>query len=147
MTKSDKSKIHTVSIIIQWHEEDAEQAARNTCTSNGEATSVFKQLKAGVPHNDKQEDIQDRGTQRSSKRLLPSDRVVLDALRARVPRKKQVTIPVRTRELMATCGISRRQVQICLKRLTEQGLITRILDNVGRQDGYQYLLSQSVFQR
>jgi DNA-binding MarR family transcriptional regulator len=105
MAKRGKGKIRTVSIIIQWCEEDAETKAQSP-----------------------------------RKRLLPSDRVILDALRARLPKGEQVTKPVRTRELIDVCEISRRQVQICLRRLEEKGLIKRILDGtyIGQQSGYRY---------
>jgi len=111
MAKRGKGKIHTISITIQWWEEDAETKA-----------------------------------QPSRKRLLPSDRVMLDALRTRLPKGEQVTLPVRTRELIDACEISRRQVQICLRRLQEKGLIKRILDGarVGQQGGYRYQILEDT---
>lgn len=80
--------------------------------------------------------------EKSEKQLLPSDRVVLDALRRRVPQGDQVTTPVRNGELMEECSISRRQVQICLKRLAGKGLISRLVDGVeiGSNAGYRYLI-------
>jgi hypothetical protein len=82
-------------------------------------------------------------TRKSEKRLLPSDRVILDALRQRVPQGKQITTPVRNGELMEECSISRRQVQICLKRLTGKGLIKRLANgtDVGTNAGSRYFIT------
>ena len=83
-----------------------------------------------------------------STRLLPSDRVVLNSLRARILPGAQVTTLVRTLELEAECEISRRQVQICLKRLSEKGIIKRIIEGrgVGSQEGYRYQISHELLQ-
>lgn len=73
-------------------------------------------------------------------RLRPSDRLVLIALCAKVPEGTSITPPVRVRELMEECSISRKQVQICLKRLGEKRMISRITKGVtvGSQEGYRY---------
>lgn len=145
MAKRGKGKIHTVSIIIQWREEDAE-VADNPKFSNIEATSRSQQHKNAAVQDDRRRSIPDKKLQSPHKRLLPSDRIVLEALRACLPRGEQVTTPVRTRELIDACEISRRQVQICLRRLNENGLIKRILDGTraGQQDGYQYQILEDT---
>jgi hypothetical protein len=146
MAKHGKGKTHTVSIIIQWHEEDAEATNNAPSDSNFESASLSQRLNEETAHDERQNSTQDVSVQRSSNRLLPSDRVVLDALRARIPRGGQVTTLVRIRELEAECGISRRQVQICLKRLSEKGFIKRLLEDAspGSTDGYQYQILNEV---
>jgi predicted HTH transcriptional regulator len=81
-----------------------------------------------------------RNSARTTDRLLPTDKLVLDALRARVPEGAAETAPVTIRELMRECFISRRQVGICLRRLNEKGMINRIGDDAlsGRVEGYCY---------
>lgn len=85
-------------------------------------------------------------TDKSRRRLLPTDRIILAALHKRVPQGAQATVPVRNSELEEECSISRRQVQICLKRLAEKSLIKRLVEetNVGAHAGYQYLVSTRV---
>lgn len=82
----------------------------------------------------------------SGGRLLPTDRLVLNALRARISEGEQATKPVRLQELMDECGISRSQARICLKRLTEKGLVNRVNGEarVDNQEGYSYKLSKDV---
>lgn len=145
MAKRGKGKIHTVSIIIQWREEDAE-IADNPKFSNIETTSRSQQHKNAVVQDDRRRSIPDKKVESPHKRLLPSDRIVLEALRACLPMGGQVTTPVRTRELIDACEISRRQVQICLRRLNENGLIKRILDGTcaGQQDGYRYQILEGT---
>ena len=65
---------------------------------------------------------------------------MFNALLQRVPRGKSMTLPVRVKELMIECEISRRQVQICLRRLAEMGLIRRLTDDIGlgSQKGFRY---------
>jgi hypothetical protein len=144
MAKSGKGKVHIVSISIRWREEEAEQADGSMGTPHLEATAPSQRSEEVAAHDDKKDDSQGGGGQRSNKRLLPSDRIILDALRAYIPIGKQATTPVRLRELMATSELSRRQVQICLKRLADKGLIMRLLDGVGNQEGYRFLLSPDV---
>jgi hypothetical protein len=146
MAKHGKGKTHTVSIIIQWREEDAEVMDNAPSNSKFEAASLSQRLDDETAHYKGQHSTQDVGGQSSSNRLLPSDRVVLDALRARIPRGGQVTTLVRIRDLEVDCGISRRQVQICLKRLSEKGFIKRLLEDAspGSIDGYQYQLLNDV---
>jgi hypothetical protein len=83
---------------------------------------------------------------RTTGRLRPTDKLVLDALRARVPEGAVETAPVTVRELMGECFISRRQVGICLRRLNEKGMINRVSEDTlsGRMEGYRYrILGQS----
>jgi predicted transcriptional regulator len=65
---------------------------------------------------------------------------VLDALRARLPRNKKMTPAVTIKELVDDCMISRRQVQICLRRLDEKGIINRFAEEavLGNPKGYRY---------
>jgi hypothetical protein len=147
MAKPSKGKIRTVSIIIKWHEEETETAASNPTSANSGATSLRPRIKEETTQgHGAQINTQTQSVQQPRKRLLPSDRVVLDTLRARLPRGEQVTTLVRTRELMAACEISRRQVQICLRRLSEKGFIKRLLEDAdpGNTDGYRYYLSKDA---
>jgi hypothetical protein len=146
MAKSSKGKAHTVSIIIQWHEEDADMTDSTPSDSESKVRALSQSLSEGAAYEEGQHSTQDIAAQRSSKRLLPTDRVVLDALRARISDGEKVTTLVRTRELETECGISRRQVQICLKRLSEKGFIKRLLvdRSPGSTDGYRYQLSTDV---
>ncbi len=86
------------------------------------------------------------GTAPSRDRMLPSDRLVLNALLARVPQGKKVTRPVRLLEPMEECEISRSQARISLKRLNERGLVSRLLSGscLGNQEGYSYKISPEV---
>ncbi len=81
---------------------------------------------------------------RTTGRLRPTDKLVLDALRARVPEGVAETTPVTVRELMGECLISRRQVGICLRRLNEKGMINRVGDDAlsGRAEGYRYRIQE-----
>lgn len=83
---------------------------------------------------------------RLSNRLRSSDRLVLIALRSRVPEGTSITQLVRVRELMEECSISRKQVQICLKRLSEKKMISRITKGVivGSQEGYRYRILRGI---
>jgi hypothetical protein len=79
-------------------------------------------------------------------RLRPTDKLVFDALRTRVPAGATETAPITVRELMGECFISRRQVGICLRRLNEKGMIDRVGEDPmsGRIEGYRYrILEQS----
>lgn len=83
---------------------------------------------------------------RTTDRLRPTDKLVLDALRARVPEGAAETAPVTVRELMGECFISRRQVGICLRRLNEKGMINRVGDDAlsGRAEGYRYRIQEQL---
>lgn len=150
MAKVSRGKVHTVSITIQWREDEAEFTEGTSNSSNFNKSTQSQQLIEEANYGDlKRNSTYLTSAARSGKRLLPSDRVVLTALRDRVPKGKQVTTLVRTRELEAECEISRRQVQICLRRLNESGLIKRLPEGVigGGQDGYHYQLSKHVLRR
>jgi hypothetical protein len=147
MSKVGRGKVHTVSITIQWREEEAELAEGTFSSSNFDKSARSQQLVEGTTNGHaKQSHTRHASATRSSERLLPSDRIVLNALRARLPQGEKVTTLVRTRELQAECEISRRQVQICVKRLSEKGLIKRVIEamNLGSTDGYRYHLSEDV---
>jgi hypothetical protein len=125
MTKTGKGRVRTVTISIQWHEDEIE--AQNV------SCNVVPVFTGNAP-------TFHRSKTHSGNRLLPTDRLVLNALLSRVPQGEKMTIPVRVQELMTECLISRRQVQICLKRLSSKGLIKRLLDEmeVGGHKGYRY---------
>jgi hypothetical protein len=149
MVRASKGKIHTVSIIIQWREEDAALADSDSENLRFKESSLCQRVKKVARYTDKKSDSHNKGAVRSGKRLLPSDRVVLNALCAYVPSGKHVTTPVRMRELVATCEISRRQVQICLRRLAEMKIIRRLTKGTssGNQEGYRYQVSQAMCPR
>jgi hypothetical protein len=150
MRKVSRGKVHTVSITVQWREDEAELAEGTSSSLSFDKTAQSQQLTEEAGRGDANRDrIHHASETHSSKRLLPSDRVVLNALRARVPKGTQVTTLVRTRELQTECEISPRQVQICLRRLNEKGLVKRLLVGVtgGSQDGYHYQLSQDALHK
>jgi hypothetical protein len=147
MVKVLGNRICTVSILIQWTDGD-----------NIQEEDAVGSLKADVPVQGRQKkEAKARSGQRAdmlslvprpgiTPRLLSTDRIVLAALHQRVPQGKTVTPAVSIKELVAECVISRRQVQICLKRLIEKGLIKRISEglNLGSQKGYRYQISRDV---
>lgn len=146
MAKVGKRKVHTVSVTIQWYEE--EPVAQGAHSSAALAIVVQSQpCIAGADSDDKT--LHPQPAQLVGKRLLPTDRLVLNALRSRVPLGKQITTQVRIRELEVECEISRRQVQICVKRLSEKGIIKRLIKNteLGGTSGYRYHLSNDALHR
>ncbi len=150
MAKVSRGKVHTLSITIQWREDEAELAEGTSNGSKFDKIAQSRQLITKAAYvNAKPANLSHTSATRSGKRLLPSDRVVLNALCARVPKGNRVTTLVRTRELQEECEISQRQVQICLRRLNEKGLIKRLSEGEvgGSQEGYHYQLSQDVLQR
>jgi hypothetical protein len=134
----DKSKVFTISIFIQWNDAP-DRAATNRPHSN---RKVQGQHCLVSRTSARKESCQTRKAEPSqhNDRLLPTDKLVLNALQARVPQDEVLTPPVRLRELMKECSISRRQAQICLKRLGEKGMVSRITKGitVGSQEGYRY---------
>lgn len=135
-----------ISIIIDW-QDSADGKENILFISRQSETRQSKRKVVIAAHGDKTHSRSRRVSHsRSPNRLLPTDRLVLNALRARVQQGTQVTKPVRLQELMEECEISRSQVRICLKRLTEKGLVNRLDDGVrlGSQEGYSYKLSQEV---
>jgi hypothetical protein len=140
MTKTGKGRVRTVTISIQWHEDEVE--AQNISCNVAPDTSVqgHRPRNEITPIFTSSARTFRRSKTHSGNRLLPTDRLVLNALLSRVPQGEQMTIPVRVQELMTECVISRRQVQICLKRLSYKGLIKRLLDEmeVGGHKGYRY---------
>lgn len=146
MAKPAKRKVHTVCVTIRWC--DDEVVAEDEHGSGIPATLAQSQqhIERSIGYNEALHNVSKLSASLPSKRLLPSDRVVLNALRARVPQGKQITSQVRVRELEAECEISRRQVQICVKRLIEKGLIKRVIEdtNLGNASGNRYHLSKDV---
>lgn len=145
MDKVSKRKVHTVSITIRWYEDEV-MADCEHCNQKFNMAMNHQDAGMVASGGELQHRIIKASASLKGKRLLPSDRIVLNALRQRVPKGKQVTIPVRIRDLEAECEISRRQVQICVKRLKERGLIKRLIGDteLGRTGGYQYQLSKDV---
>jgi len=148
MAKASKRKVHTISITIQLCEDEA---MADVALSGAEISTVVQRARSAENETNDSEALHSHNdvSAQITKRLLPSDRVVLNALRARVPQGEQVTMLVRTRELVVECEISRRQVQICLKRLSEKGIIKRLLEDTspGSSDGYRYQLAKDVLRR
>lgn len=142
--KADTSDTDGISVVIRWREqvgrkEDAPLIAMLSMgIRSNEAADVveYSESKSSRPHP--------ISTANSSDRLRPTDRLVLNALRARIAPGEQVTRLVRLQELMNECAISRRQVQICLRRLTERGLVNRVPNEIklDNQEGFAYKISQ-----
>lgn len=145
MDKVSKHKIHSVSVTIRWCEEavatDGEHCSLELNIAARNSQDATEAVGRKLPHG-----VTETGARSRGKRLLPSDRIVLDALRQRIPKGEQVTTMVRTRDLEAECELSRRQVQICVKRLKERGLIKRLIEGTdsGSTGGYRYQLSKDV---
>jgi hypothetical protein len=139
---SDKSKSSTISILIQWHEDNDSPTEENPHTRH--KAMPQGQRRTEPAHDNEQSRTHQIGVPTSNDRMLPSDQLVLNALRARVPRGVLTTKPVRIQELMDECAISRRQVQICLKRLTEKGIVKRLSNEatIGSQEGCRYKVSR-----
>ena len=134
--------MRSITVIIRWREGEQEQATEITLHHGGLRTTPPGQKSRKLLPG-KEKDLPAAPVEKSGKQLLPTDRVILDALRRRVPPGEQTTIPVRNGELAAECEISRRQVQICLKRLTDRRLVKRLIgeSGVGSHAGYRYLMS------
>lgn len=146
MDRVGKRKIHIVSVTIQWCEEDATSEVKQDTVTHAPTAESQRSQKRSRVYDEKLRDPLDASARPHGKRLLSSDRVVLNALRQRVPRGKQVTTPVRTRELEVECELSRRQVQICIKRLSEKRFIKRLSNNadLGNTEGCRFHLSKDV---
>lgn len=145
MVKASRNRIHSISILIEWSEEEGGWVNNIHCSSQSVvATRNRQEVGVKARGTGKHGQIR-RDTTQLPSRLLPTDKLVLKALRDRAPGGEAVTPPVKIRELMEECSISRRQVQICLRRLSEKGMITRITKGVslGNQEGYQYGILQN----
>lgn len=134
--------MRSITVIIRWREGEQEQATEIMLHDGEPRTSPPGQKSRELLQGSKK-GLRAVPVEKAGKQLLPTDRVILDALRRRVPLGEQTTILVRNSELAAECEISRRQVQICLKRLTDRRLIKRLIgeSGVGSHVGYQYLMS------
>lgn len=136
-----------MSILIQWCEVDDGQADDSlTCNTQSIVAHDQQQTIVKIGSNERHGQTKREYAQRADSRLLPTDKLVLGALRDRLPLGETVTPPIRLRELMEECSISRRQVQICLRRLGEKGMIGRLTEGVplGNRDGYRYSVVQKV---
>jgi hypothetical protein len=137
ITLSDVSADSTISIRVQLHEDEKTQP-RN----RGQGDGAAERRRTDPTSAQKRERIAagKAAPARLADRLRPTDKLVFDSLRARVPEGETETPPVRVQELMGECLISRRQVGICLRRLSEKGMITRVGEDTltGREKGYRY---------
>lgn len=129
----------TISIHVQLDGVEKKRVLTGT-PSNGTAEAGRADLSSGKKK--RQASAAKGDSAHATNRLRPTDKLVLDALRARVPEGSAETAPVTVRELMGECLISRRQVGICLRRLNEKGMINRVGDDAlsGRAEGYRYLI-------
>jgi hypothetical protein len=141
MANPSKGKVHTVTISIRWREADEWETQITLCNiaPNPRAQSQRPDIDL-IDSRENKARAGDTSNARLGKRLLPTDRLVLNALSARVPHGERVTLPVKVSELMSECEISRRQVQICLKRLGEKGFIKRLIGGAeaGSHEGHRY---------
>lgn len=146
---SETNRFESLSVVIQLHNQASGNEPTLSISAHGSETPRRTTTDV-VALADIKHDCPDQvRPPPSSKHLRPTDRLVLNALRARVPEGGQVTQSVRLQELIEECAISRRQVQICLKRLTESGLIERLLEGVslGSSNGYSYKISQDILKK
>jgi hypothetical protein len=134
--------VRSITVTIRWREEEQEQATEITL-HEGELRTSLSGQKGRELSSGSTKRLPSAAAEKSGKQLLPTDRVILNALCRRVPQGGQITAPVRNGELAAECEISRRQVQICLKRLMEKRLIKRLINEsgIGSHAGYRYLVS------
>jgi hypothetical protein len=141
MTKGGTGRVRTLSVIIQWSEDQGEEIYISHCINN-EAKETVSKADAKYGGGTNRRHFSSQGSSKPDTRLRPTDRLILNALRARLHENGQVTAPVTTKELMEECSISRRQVQICLRRLSERGWIERLQagGNFGNQEGFRYQL-------
>lgn len=140
----DRSKASRLSICIQLNNESAHVT---TAQSHANRKALAQHYIASVtPTRKESRHTRKVEISQSKDRLLPTDKLVLYALHSRVALGEAVTPPVRVRELAEECSISRKQVQICLKRLGEKRLISRITKGVtvGSQEGYRYRILQGT---
>ena len=150
MVKASRNRICTISITIEWCDANDAEATEATFSLKPNVIARGQQnLRAKSQRNAYSDRSRQAHPQRTVLRLLPTDRIVLDALRARVPRNKRMTPAVSVRELVAEGRISRRQTQICLRRLEAMKIIRRLSEgsSLGNQEGYKYQVSQAMFQR
>lgn len=140
------SSLNGVSMVIKW--QDQAGGKENTLLVSRRITGIQNNFEIDLVTHSGDEHTRPRHehTPQLPVRLRPTDRLVLNALRARVPEGGQITKPIRLQELVDECAISRRQEQICLKRLTEMALINRLSDgmSLGNKEGYPYKLSQAL---
>lgn len=143
--ESGGSAARSISIVIRLRDKAGEKEDFSASIPNRDKQS--RRGAGAAMRGDKRHGRSRKVSTRTSRdRLLPSDRLVLNALLARVPQGERVTQPVRLQELVEECEISRSQARICLKRLNERGLVSRLLDEVcsGNQEGYSYKISPEV---
>jgi hypothetical protein len=142
----DKGNVCRVSIDIQWDGDDENYKSRAiygkglTKTDPPDHRSTSTRIDRSSISNSTED------ARPLAVRLHPTDRLVLNALHARLPKGKRITSPVRLRELMGECGISRSQARICLRRLAEKEIVKRVTEGValGSHVGYRYELFRYV---
>lgn len=146
MSKVGKGKVYTITILIQWQDddvadiEDIARGVQSNTTSRNKGDRNY-----ATPQGLKGKSAFHVSERHPQERLRPTDKLVLSALRASVSEGTQVTVPISVRELMVECQISRRQVQICLKRLIEKSLIERLVNagDWGSHEGCRYQIARS----
>jgi DNA-binding MarR family transcriptional regulator len=147
MTKVSTGKVYTITILIQW--QDGDDAGRQNIARGAKSNRASRKQRGAnyASHHvsDSRRDFH-IPEQSSKGRLRPTDRLVLGALRANVSEGTLVTVPISVRELVAECQISRRQVQICLKRLIEKELIERLInaEDWGSHKGCRYRIVEAM---
>ena len=140
MAKAGRNRVCRVSITIQWVEEYGAELENAVSNLQPNLTQAQQQKASKVRTAERAARTQRMPVPSTASRLLPTDRIIIDALRRRVPEGDSATTPVSIKELMTECIISRRQVQICLRRLSEKKAIRRLIDEVslGSPKGYRY---------
>lgn len=90
--------MRSITVIIRWREGEQEQATEITLHDGGSRTPPLGQKSRELLQGN-EKNLPAAPVEKSGKQLLPTDRVILDALRRRVPPGEQTTIPVRNGEL------------------------------------------------
>jgi hypothetical protein len=136
----------TICIRVQLHGETGGVEEIRTRRSKPSKRSADQEHADVISHKQEDRDITRRAQPlRAGSRLHPTDKLVFDFLHARVRQGEAKTPPIRVRELMEACLISRRQVGICLRRLNEKGMISRVVEQTlsRSQEGYRYCVLAS----
>lgn len=136
----------TICIRIQLQGESGAVEEIRTHRSKPGTRLAGRDQAAEISHKQEDRDVTRRAEPlRAGSRLHPTDKLVFNFLYARVRQGEAETPPIRVRELMEACLISRRQVGICLRRLNEKGMISRVVEETlsRSQEGYRYRLLAS----
>jgi len=131
----------TICIRVQLHGEAGDVEEIRTCRSKSGTRSADGEHAEMISHKQGGRDVTRKAEPlQAGSRLHPTDKLVFDFLHARVRQGEAETPPIKVRELMEACLISRRQVGICLRRLNEKGMISRVVEETlsRSQEGYRY---------